>query len=218
MSGALGRGHSGLPSRLLAVVLVATILALIATTAGFNLLLAARLDATANDLLRTQINTELAEVMVRHGRLTVPDFPREGAVIDEPVWIFAGRRAVERPRNLLPLDRDARALAGGPQRTVDVPSQSVRMLAVPVRSGGRQVGTIVAAVSMTPYARTRDLALVTSLGVAFALLVLVLVATRWVLAAGLRPGARMTGQAAGGGENDPDRRFHLGPPPDGVPH
>jgi len=218
MIGALRRGPSGLRDRLLGVVLLATVVALIATTAGFNLLLAARLEATANDLLRTQINTELAEVMVRHGGLTVPDFPREGAVIDEPVWIFAGRRAVERPRNLLPLDRDARALAGGPQRTVDVPSQSVRMLAVPVRSGGRQVGTIVAAVSMTPYARTRDLALVTSLGVAFALLVLVLVATRWVLAAGLRPVARMTGQAAEWSENDLDRRFDLGPPHDELTH
>ena len=214
MIGALRRGHSGLRNRLLAVVLLATVLALIATIAGFNLLLASRLDATADDLLRTQVNTELAEVDVQQGRLTVPDFPREGAVIDEPVWIFAGRRAIERPRHLLTLNREALALAGGPQRTVDVPDRSVRLLAVPVRSGGRQVGTVVAAVSMTPYRRTRDLALVTSLGVAVALLVLVLVATRWVLAAGLRPVARMTAQAAEWSENDLDRRFDLGPPHD----
>jgi two-component system, OmpR family, sensor kinase len=214
MIGVLRRRASGLRDRLLAVVLLATVLALIATTAGFNVLLAARLDATANDLLRTQVSTELAEVDVQHGRLTVPDFPREGAVIDEPVWIFAGRRAIERPRHLLVLDRQARALAGGPQRTIDVPSQSARMLAVPVQSGGRQVGTVVAAVSMTPYRRTRDLALMTSLGVAVALLVLVLVATRWILAAGLRPVARMTAQAAEWSENDLDRRFDLGPPHD----
>jgi signal transduction histidine kinase len=213
MIGALRRGNSGLRDRLLAVVLLATVLALIATIAGFNLLLASRLDATANDLLRTQVNTELAEVDVKDGRLTVPDFPREGAVIDEPVWIFAGRRAIERPRTLT-LDREALALAGGPRRTVDVPDRSVRLLAVPVRSGGRQVGTIVAAVSMAPYRRTRDLALVTSLGVAVALLALVLVATRWVLAAGLRPVARMTAQAAEWSENDLDRRFDLGPPHD----
>jgi signal transduction histidine kinase len=214
MIGVLRPRGSGLRDRLLAVVLLATVLALIATIAGFNLLLASRLDATANDLLRTQVNTELAEVDVQQGRLTVPDFQREGAVIDEPVWIFAGRRAIERPRHLLTLDREALALAGGPRRRVDVPGRSVRMLAVPVRSRGRQVGTVVAAVSMTPYRRTRELALVTSLGVAVALLVLVLVATRWVLAAGLRPVARMTAQAAEWSENDLDRRFDLGPPHD----
>src|SRR3954449_678384 len=214
MIGRLRRRPAGLRNRLLAVVLLATVLALIATTAGFNVLLASRLNATADDLLRTQVNTERAEVMIVRGRLTVPDFPRAGAVIDEPVWIFAGKRAIERPRTLLALDRQAFALAGGPQRTREVPSRSARMLAVPVRDRGRQVGTIVAAVSMTPYRRARDTALVSSLGVAVTLLLLVLVATRWVLAAGLRPVARMTAQAAEWSENDLDRRFDLGPPHD----
>jgi signal transduction histidine kinase len=208
------RRPAGLRDRLLAVVLLATVLALAATTVGFNLLLASRLDRTADDLLRTQVNTELAEIHVAHGRLTIPDFPRTGAVIDEPVWIFAGRRALERPRHLLALDREAAALAGGPRRTVEVSHRSVRMLAVPVRSGGRQVGTVVAAVSMTPYRRARDVALVTSLLVAAALLLVVIVATRWVLTAGLRPVARMTAQAAEWSENDLDRRFDLGPPRD----
>jgi signal transduction histidine kinase len=214
MTALLRRRNRGLRDRLLAVVLVATVVALTATTAGFNLLLASRLDAAADDLLRTQVNTELAEVRVDHGQLTVPDIPRPGGVIDEPVWIFAGRRAIERPRNLLGLDGEALALAGGPRRTVDIPRRSVRMLAVPVRSGGRQVGTIVAAVSMTPYRRTRDLALMSSLGVAVALVLLVLVATRWVLTAGLRPVARMTAQAAEWSENDLDRRFDVGAPHD----
>jgi two-component system OmpR family sensor kinase len=214
MIGPIGLRASGLRNRLLGVVMVATVLALIATTAGFNLLLAARLDATADDLLRTQVNTERAEVSIFNGRLTVPDFPRDGAVIDEPVWIFAGRRAIERPSMLVGLDREALALAGGPRRTFQVPHRSVRMLAVPVHDAGRQVGTIVAAVSMTPYRRARDTALVISLGVAVALLLLVLVATRWVLAAGLRPVAKMTAQAAEWSENDLDRRFDLGPPHD----
>jgi two-component system OmpR family sensor kinase len=208
------RRPAGLRDRLLAVVLLATVLALAATTVGFNLLLASRLDRTADDLLRTQVNTERAEIHVAHGRLTVPDFPRAGAVIDEPVWIFAGHRALERPRHLLALDREAGALAGGPRRTVEVSHRSVRMLAVPVRANGRQVGTVVAAVSMTPYRRARDVALVTSLLVAAALLLVVVVATRWVLTAGLRPVARMTAQAAEWSENDLDRRFDLGPPRD----
>jgi two-component system, OmpR family, sensor kinase len=210
----LSRRPAGLRDRLLAIVLVATVLALTATTAGFNVLLASRLDRTADDLLRTQVNTELMEIRVVHGRLTVPDLRRDNGVIDEPVWIFAGRRAIERPRTLVSLDRTASALAGGPRRIMDVPRRSARMLAVPVMAGGRQVGTVVAAVSMTPYRRTRDVALLTSLLAAAALLVAAMVATRWVLAAGLRPVARMTGQAAEWSENDLDRRFDLGPPHD----
>jgi two-component system OmpR family sensor kinase len=208
------RRPAGLRDRLLAVVLLATVLALAATTVGFNVLLASRLDRTADDLLRTQVNTELAEIHVAGGRLTVPDFPRTGVVIDEPVWIFAGHRALERPRHLLALDREANALAGGPRRTVEVSHRSVRMLAVPVQANGRQVGTIVAAVSMTPYRRARDVALATSLVVAAALLLVVILATRWVLTAGLRPVARMTAQAAEWSENDLDRRFDFGPPRD----
>jgi hypothetical protein len=105
MIGVLQRRQSGLRDRLLAVVLLATVVALIATIAGFNVLLASRLDATADDLLRTQVNTELAEVDVQQGRLTVPDFPREGAVIDEPVWIFAGRRAARGAGSTSPTGR-----------------------------------------------------------------------------------------------------------------
>jgi signal transduction histidine kinase len=210
------RRPAGLRDRLLAVVVVATVVALTATTAGFNLLLAARLDSTADDVLRAQVNTELAEINVTAGRLTVPDFPRNGALIDEPVWIFAGHRAIERPRNELALDREARMLAGGPRRTLEVQERPARMLAVPVVDGGRQVGTVVAAVSMTPYRRTRDAALFTSLLVAGALLLAAILATRWVLAAGLRPVARMTAQAAEWSESDVDRRFDLGPPRDEV--
>jgi two-component system, OmpR family, sensor kinase len=214
MSGFVRRRPACLRDRLLAVVLAATVLALAATTVGFNLLLESRLNSTANDLLRTQVNTELAEVHVDRGRLTVPDLPRSGAVIDEPVWIFAMGRAVERPRNLTALDAEARALAAGPRRIVDVPRQSARLLAVPVMDGDRQVGTIVAAVSMTPYRRAHHVALITSLIVAIALLIVVVVATRWVLTAGLRPVAQMTAQAAEWSENDLDRRFDLGPPRD----
>jgi hypothetical protein len=144
------RRPAGLRARLLAVVLLATVLALAATTAGFNVLLASRLDRTADDLLRTQVNTELAEIHVTRGRLTVPDLPRSGAVIDEPVWIFAGRRALERPRNLLALDRRAQALAGGPRRTVDVPAQSARLLAVPVMAGRRPGGPVVGGGWLSP--------------------------------------------------------------------
>jgi two-component system OmpR family sensor kinase len=209
------RRPAGLRQRLLAVVVLATLVALAATIAGFNLLLASRLDKTADDLLRTQIGAERAEVMIVGGRVTLPDLPESGPVIGEPVWVFSGPRLIERPRNLAALDRDAIELAGGRSRTLQLEEPEVRLLAEPIRDrGGRRVGTIVAATSTTPFRRTRDVALVSSLVLAGALFVASLLAARWVLRAGLRPVARMTAQAAEWSENDLDRRFGLGPPND----
>jgi two-component system, OmpR family, sensor kinase len=210
MTAALRR-PAGLRQRLLAVVVLATAVALAATIAGFNLLLATRLDGTADDLLRTQANAERAEVKIVGGRVTLPDLPEGGPVIGEPVWVFSGSRLIERPRNLAALDRRARALAGGPARTVQLEQPDVRLMAEPVVDRGRRVGTIVTATSTTPFRRTRDVALVASLVLAGALFVASLLAARWVLRAGLRPVARMTAQAAEWSENDLDRRFGLGP-------
>jgi two-component system, OmpR family, sensor kinase len=211
---AAARRPAGLRQRLLTVVVVATAVALAATIAGFNLLLASRLDRTADDLLRTQVAAERAEVRIMDGRVTLPDLPASGPVIGEPVWVFSGPRLIERPRNLGALGRHARALALGPRRTVQLEGPDVRLLALPIRDRGRRVGTIVAATSTTPFRRTRDVALVLSLVLAGALFVAALVATRWLLRAGLQPVARMTAQAAEWSENDLDRRFGLGPPRD----
>jgi two-component system, OmpR family, sensor kinase len=208
------RRPAGLRERLLAVVVLATVVALAATIAGFNLLLASRLDRTADEVLRMQATAEAIEIHVVGGRLTLPDLPHNGPVIDEPVWVFAGPRAVERPRNLVRVDRVAERLATGPPRTVEIEDPDARLMSLAVRDGARRIGTIVAAVSMTPYRRTRDIAFVTSLLLAGALLVASVLATRWILAAGLRPVARMTAQAAEWSEKDLDRRFGLGPPHD----
>jgi signal transduction histidine kinase len=209
------RRPAGLRQRLLAVVVLATAVALAATIAGFNLLLAARLDGTADDLLRTQITAERDEVRITGDRVTLPDLPETGPVIGEPVWVYSGRRLIERPRNLQSLDGRARELAAGPGGALQLDRPEVRLLAVPIRDrGGRRVGTIVAATSTTPFRRTRDVALVSSLVLAGALFVASLFTARWVLRAGLRPVARMTAQAAEWSENDLDRRFGLGPPHD----
>jgi len=212
-------GHAaGLRNRLLAVVVLATAAALVATTVGFNVVLGSRLDSAANDLLRSRIEAELNEGHVQGGRLVVPAEFDDGTAIDQPVWLFAGTRVIERPRNVPALDRLARTLAGGPARRFDAPDGSARLQAEPIIDGERRIGTIVAAVSLTPYERSRDTALVSSVVVAAALLIVSIVATRWVLSAGLRPVARMTAQAAEWSENDLDRRFGLGPPRDELTH
>src|SRR5919199_61413 len=62
---------------LLAVVVVAVTVALAAATAGFNLLLAERLDHDANDLLRSRAQTALGGLRVSDGRLVLPAAPDE---------------------------------------------------------------------------------------------------------------------------------------------
>jgi signal transduction histidine kinase len=213
MIAALGR-PTALRARLMAVVIVALVAALTLTTAGFNILLANRLDHTADDVLRSRVQSELGEIQVRGGRLVAPAAGDDAAAIDEPVWVFEGGRAIERPRASAALNRAAAALARGSARTTDLGDDEARLLAQPVVAGGRRVGTLVAVVSLTPYRRTRDVALVGSLGVAVALLLAGILATRWLLTAGLRPVVRMTGQAALWSERDLDRRFGLGPPTD----
>ena len=216
MIGVLRRRHSGLRDRLLAVVLLATVLALIATIAGFNVLLASRLDATADDLLRTQVNTELAEIDVQHGPAHRARLPARGrgdrrAGLDlrrTTADRAAAQPADARPRGARPGGRPAAHASTSPAgRYACSPCRSARAAARSARSSP--------AVSMTPYRRTRELGarhLARRRGRAAG--AASLVATRWVLAAGLRPVARMTAQAAEWSEHDLDRRFDLGPPHD----
>ena len=88
-------------------------------------------------------------------------------------------------------DRRARAaataLAGGPERSIDV-AGDVRLLALPVTTDGRRVGTVVAGISLEPYQRTRVIALISSIALACALLAAVGLASAAILRAALRPG------------------------------
>ena len=73
---------------------------------------------------------------------------------------------------------------------------------------------VVAGVSLAPYHHTQRIALVGSLALAAALLVLVALVARWMLRAALRPVARMTADAEAWSEHEPNRRFAAGKPYD----
>src|SRR5439155_10373511 len=77
-----------------------------------------------------------------------------------------------------------------------------------------RVGTVVTGISLSPYNESRRTALVDSLGLGAALLLIVLLAARWALSSALRPVSRMTAEAAAWSERDLDRRFRLGEPHD----
>jgi signal transduction histidine kinase len=85
---------------------------------------------------------------------------------------------------------------------------------VPIVISGQKLGTVVAGVSLGPYAETQKTALIGSLILGGVLLTAVALAARWLLAAALRPVARMTSDADRWSERDLDRRFALGEPHD----
>jgi two-component system OmpR family sensor kinase len=204
----------GLRGRLLATVTLAVAAAIALALLAFNLLLGTRLDGDARDLARSRASTALAGVQLLDGRLRVRETLDDASPFDRPIWIFAADRPLERPRAPAAVQRAAAALAAGPATAVDVPGRSVRLLALPIAHAGRRVGTVVAGVSLTPYERTKQAVLIASLALGALLLATAVLAARWLLAAGLRPVARMTADAAAWSEHDLDRRFAAGPPHD----
>jgi signal transduction histidine kinase len=90
----------------------------------------------------------------------------------------------------------------------------VRLHSLPIVSGGRRIGAVVAAVSLSPYQQTRRTALIASLLLAGLAFLAVGVAANWLIGRALSPISRMTRLAARWSEQDIDRRFAQGPPHD----
>ena len=203
----------GLQSRLVLAVLAVVVVAFAALLGGFNLVLANRLSHDANEVLRARAAAELSGLKTQQGKLVVSEAPDQAA-IETDAWVFSGYRLLERPRAKPEVTRAAKELAEGPRRRLDLPSQDVRLYAVPVVEGGKRVGTVVSAISLVPYEHTQHVALIASLITVGVLLVIVALLARWIVALALRPVARMTEQAADWSEHDLDRRFALGEPHD----
>jgi two-component system, OmpR family, sensor kinase len=202
-----------LRGRLQLAVGIAVAAALVGLIAGFNLILGHVLDRDARDLVRTRAVAEIDSLRTSGGRLSVREAPDDRAA-DAYLWVFAGSQALEQPRAAANIDHVARMLTVGPARFLDVPVGDTRLYATPVNRGGKRLGTVVAGVSLSPYEQTRKLALLASLVLGGLVLLLVLMAARWLLAASLRPVLRMTRQAAAWSERDLDHRFALGSPHD----
>jgi signal transduction histidine kinase len=202
----------GVRTRLLVAVVGAVAVALAVGVAAFNVFLGQRLSASATALARAQADAELSSLRVRDGRLVVPEGPDQTTVSSQ-TWVFDGTRVLEAPRAPVHVQEAASALAGGPERSLDV-GESVRLYAVPVTMGGVRHGTVVAGVSLDPYNETSTVALIGSIALAAVLLGAVTVISRWMLGRALLPVSRMTESAARWSENDLDQRFDLGEPYD----
>jgi two-component system, OmpR family, sensor kinase len=209
----LGRRPRGVKTRLLLTVVVAVAAALTLMTLGFNLLLWRGLSRDADALARSRASAEVGSLNVVDGRVVPSEVPDKGGLESE-AWLFVGGRTVDRPTVSHALDRAAQSAAATSARIIDVPSEGARLLAMPAVVKGKQVAVVVVGVSMRPYQTTRRIALIGSLALALALLVVVTLATRWVLAAALRPVAQMTADAETWSAQDADRRFAIGEPRD----
>ncbi len=203
----------GIRRRLLIVIVAVVALALTAMLVGFNLLFAHSLDRYSRDLLRTRAAQQRELLHTVNGQLAFVDTP-ETAAPDANVWIFSHKTVLERPRTGARVNAAARGLDGGPRRFLDVHASEIRLYASPVIVNGARFGTIVVAASLAPNEHTLRIALVGSLVFGAIVLVLVAVASRWLLGAALSPVRRMTRQAATWSERDLDQRFAAGEPHD----
>jgi len=206
------RGRFGVRTRLLIAVVVAVGLGLVIAVTAFSLLLGERMSSSATSLARAQAAAEASSLEVRHGVLTVPEGPDDGA-LGARVWIFAGSRLLEAPRASAKVGDAARSLAGGPERSLDV-GEATRLYALPIVQNGVRYGTVVSAISLDPYEETERTALIAFVVLAVLLLGAVAVLSRWMLGRALLPVSRMTEDAASWSEHDLDRRFDLGEPYD----
>jgi signal transduction histidine kinase len=203
----------GIRRRLLIVIVAVVSTAVVALLIGFNVLLANTLDQNSRDLLRSRAMGQLSLLRDEGGRLAFLEAP-DAAGPDANVWVFSRAKVLERPRAGAHVNAVARSLAGGPPRFVDVPASDTRLYAVPVVFNGKRLGTVVVAASLAPYEETRRVALIASVIFGGIVLLIVAVASRWLLAASLRPVRRMTRQAATWSERDLDQRFAIGDPHD----
>ncbi|HEX2508353.1 MAG TPA: HAMP domain-containing protein, partial [Miltoncostaeaceae bacterium] len=206
------RAPRALRTRLLLLIVLGVGAALAAGTVGFNILVDRSLSNDASEIVEARAAAERATVEVKDGRVVAPEAPTTGA-IETRAWIFEGTTALRRPPVRPELNAAAESLATGPERTIEV-SDDVRLYALPIVSEGQRVGTIVAAISLEPYRRSRVIALISSIALAVAILAAVAIAAAAILRAALRPVARMTEDAERWSEHDLDERFDVGPPHD----
>lgn len=208
---ALLAGPASLRGRLSLVAVLVTAVFLGLLTVGVQLLLDRQLLAGADDLLRSRAETASTVVAIApDGRVRLRD-PVDARAFAELTWVYEGTVAVERPRATDPVQRAADGLAGTGARLVSVRGQEdVRLYALPLRAGGRQVGTVVSSVDLAPYDRVGDLALVATSALAVLVLGGAYLLTRVVVARALDPVAQMTEQAAQWSASDLERRFGAG--------
>jgi signal transduction histidine kinase len=202
-----------LRARLTAVAVLIALLAIAALTVAFNLVLANSLDSDARGELRSRADAARTTISIKEGRLGVSESPGDTAV-NELVWIYQGKRSVERPLSSPEIQRAADRLAGSPGGFTDIEARDFRLYASPVHAEGVQVGTVIAGASLAAYERTTNLALLGSVVFGLVMLAAMGVLSWLVVGRALGPVTTMTRTASDWSAHEPDRRFGSDRRPD----
>lgn len=177
-------------------------------TIGFNVLLGQALRAQADNVLRSRAAAVASTLDVGPtGSVRLLD-SNDDASIGAGIWIYQGRLVVQRPSASPRVQQAVAGLADAGERYAQIPElDAVRFYAFPVRLGSRQVGTVVASLTLESYERTEQLALLASVGLGLLLLAVMFGITRVNLERALRPVTAMTDQAAEWSVQQVGRRF-----------
>ena len=202
------RGPTTLRGRLALSALVVATAWVVLLTGAFNLLLVRRLNAQAEEVLRSRAAAAASTVNARSdGTIVLADVTGDAA-LDSGIWVFDGSTAIERAPGSAPLQRLAESLAGTHNQVLkrDDP-QPVELYSLGVRYGNRQVATVVAVIPLEAYKRSTRNTLVASVLLGLLLLVFVYSLTRRVIQRALEPVAEMTRQAGAWSNEGTARRF-----------
>ncbi|MBU3863066.1 HAMP domain-containing histidine kinase [Streptomyces sp. 4503] len=204
-----------LRGRLSLVALTTAALLITALTVVFNTVMERHLRHQADDELRARATAVATTVDTRGPRVRVLETAND-QLLDTNVWIYAGKRLLEKPPAASagsPLTRTAGRIAtrGAPDcATVHAEGQrSLRLCARPV-PGGDATATVVTALDLTPYQSSADTLLLGSLILDAAMLVCAYVLTRLAVGRALRPVRTMTDQATQWGAVASAERFSTG--------
>ena len=199
-----------LRGRLVLSAVVTSAIAVIVLTSLLAFLLDQRLTAEARSVLRDRAAAAASTVSVSAaGRLVVGDGVRDAA-LDTGVWIYDGTMLVDGPPRASGLEPQARRLVGTDGVFAeDDTSSTTEFLSIGVLLGHRQVGTLVAALSLEPYERSVRTTTLGAAGLGALLLVVVVVVAGRVAGRAIEPVTAMTRQAADWSVADPAHRFGV---------
>jgi signal transduction histidine kinase len=183
---------------------------------GANLLLSSALAGEADSVLQARAQATAITLDVTGAGAVTVDEGQDDTALDVGTWVFTadGTLVEGPPGSSGRLDRAARDLAGSGEGSAEIGDEDpLRLYALPVSAGGRQVATVVTSTSLAPYRQLERLAVWGSAAVGLLLLVIVHLVLRANVGRALRPVQEMSAQAARWSADDVDRRFDREPRP-----
>lgn len=179
---------------------------LIVLATAFDLVLVSRLNQQVTEVLQVRAQAASATVAIQDGRVVGVRESATDSELDSSVWVYAADHALTRP-NLRPrLQQMADELATS-ERPAYAEAGGDRFYVLPVRLGDKRVGSVVVAVDLDPYERTRNTAILGTIVVGVLLLAGAYPVLRIATARALRPVGDMTRQAAEWSVHSPAERF-----------